>query len=71
MSVYENIQNRPVPLGSIGIFTVVSGVETLLRRLRDWNERRRTIAALRRLNDDQLDDIGLCRGDVTDLARGH
>ena len=27
MSVYEITRNRPVPLGSVGIFTVVSGAE--------------------------------------------
>jgi uncharacterized protein YjiS (DUF1127 family) len=70
MSVYESIPNRPIPLGSIGIFTVVTSVETLLRRLREWNERRLTVAALRRLSEDQLDDIGLCRADVTELALG-
>ena len=70
MSVYESIQNRPVPLGSIGIFNVVSGVEGLLRRLREWNARRITVARLHRLSDDQLDDIGISRADVAAIARG-
>ena len=33
----------------------------------DWNARRRTIAELGRLNDAQLDDIGLTRCDVEEL----
>jgi len=70
MSVYENIDNRQVPLGSIGIFTVVSGAEGLLGRLRDWNARRTTLRALGRLSAEQLADIGLSPADVYGLARG-
>jgi len=32
--------------------------------LTDWNERRATRKALANLSDQQLDDIGLCRGDI-------
>lgn len=70
MSVYENIDNRQVPLGSIGIFNVVSGIEGLLGRLRDWNARRTTLRALGRLSADQLADIGLSPADVYGLTRG-
>jgi uncharacterized protein YjiS (DUF1127 family) len=70
MSVFESIHNRPVPLGSIGIFSVVSAVETLFRRVRAWNARRVTVAELRRLSPDQLADIGLTRADVAGFARG-
>lgn len=37
---------------------------------RAWNARRRTIAELSRLNDAQLDDIGLTRWDVAELSAG-
>jgi uncharacterized protein YjiS (DUF1127 family) len=70
MSVYEITRNRPVPLGAIGLFAVVTGAETLVRRLRDWRERRATVAELRRLSNDQLEDIGLTRADIADFARG-
>ncbi len=35
-----------------------------------WNARRRTISELSRLNDAQLDDIGLTRWDVAELSAG-
>ena len=70
MSVHEITSNRPVPLGAVGIFTVVSGAEALGRRVRDWLGRRATVARLRRLSDDQLADIGLTRADVAEFARG-
>jgi uncharacterized protein YjiS (DUF1127 family) len=70
MSVYEITRNRPVPLGSVGIFAVVSGAETLVGRLRNRLGRRATVAELRRLSDDQLADIGLTRADVAAFARG-
>jgi uncharacterized protein YjiS (DUF1127 family) len=69
MSVYATTQNRPVPLGAIGIFTIVSGLDALSRRVRDWRSRRATVAALERLSDEQLRDVGLTRGAVADLAR--
>jgi uncharacterized protein YjiS (DUF1127 family) len=34
-----------------------------------WNERRATRAALSRLSDRELDDIGLSRGDIDMVAR--
>jgi uncharacterized protein YjiS (DUF1127 family) len=38
--------------------------------VRAWNARRRTVDALGRLNDSQLDDIGLTRWDVEELRAG-
>ncbi len=35
----------------------------------DWNNARRTRNALIGLTAHELDDIGLCRGDIDDLAR--
>ncbi len=70
MSVYETTPNRPIPLGAVGIFTVVSGAESLVRNLRNRLARRATVAELRRLSDDQLADIGLTRADVAGFARG-
>lgn len=34
-----------------------------------WNDARLTRTALSRLSDRELDDIGLCRGDIPDIAR--
>lgn len=35
-----------------------------------WNDARVTRTALNRLTDRELDDIGLCRGDIDRVARG-
>ncbi len=35
----------------------------------DWNNARRTRNALAGLTAHELDDIGLCRGDIDDLSR--
>ena len=34
-----------------------------------WNDARVTRSALSRLSDRELDDIGLCRGDIEEIAR--
>ena len=34
-----------------------------------WNDARVTRNALARLSDRELDDIGLCRGDIEEIAR--
>lgn len=36
--------------------------------LRDWNDARVTRRALSRLSARELDDIGLCRGDIDAIA---
>ena len=36
-----------------------------------WNSARMTRKTLAALSDRQLDDIGLCRGDIEDIARAH
>lgn len=45
------------------------GLGDLLGRLSAWNDARVTRDALRKLSDRQLDDIGLRRGDIDDIAR--
>lgn len=41
----------------------------LVGTLLSWNDRRATRRALSRLSDRELDDIGLCRGDIDAIAR--
>ncbi|TFG87950.1 MAG: DUF1127 domain-containing protein [Hyphomicrobiales bacterium] len=53
-----------VPFGAIAIHRTVGAVSDLLVAIRDWNNSRRTIAALSRLSAGQRDDIGLTRGDI-------
>jgi len=52
------------PFGAIAIHRIVGAVTDLFVAIRDWNDMRRTAAALSRLRVDQLDDIGLTRGDI-------
>jgi uncharacterized protein YjiS (DUF1127 family) len=46
------------PVRKVGFFT------TLIASLRDWNDQRATRAQLSKLTDRELNDIGLCRGDI-------
>lgn len=45
-------------------------VSELLVRLRGWANRRATARALDELNDRELDDLGLTRGDIRLMAEG-
>lgn len=48
-----------------------TGVLTsLMASLRSWNDARVTRNSLSLLSDHELDDIGLCRGDIDRVARG-
>jgi len=42
-------------------------VYTLLGKAHAWNEARVTRAALSKLSERELDDIGLCRADIADM----
>ncbi|MDO5705883.1 MAG: DUF1127 domain-containing protein [Paracoccus sp. (in: a-proteobacteria)] len=46
------------------------GFARLAAALTSWNDARRTRNALNRLSDHELDDIGLCRGDIDRIVRG-
>ena len=37
--------------------------------INNWNDRRLTRSSLSRLSDRQLEDIGLCRGDIENFTR--
>ena len=37
--------------------------------INNWNDRRLTRTSLSRLSDRQLEDIGLCRGDIDNFKR--
>ncbi|MDF1856548.1 DUF1127 domain-containing protein [Pseudooceanicola sp.] len=43
-------------------------ITNLLAILADWNDARVTRNSLSRLTDRELDDIGLCRGDIDDVT---
>lgn len=44
------------------------GFSALVIAFKSWNDARLTRQALGSLTDRELDDIGLCRGDIEDVA---
>ena len=42
----------------------------LIGNLVSWNDRRMTRNSLNKLSNRELDDIGLVRGDIEDIAKG-
>lgn len=67
MAAYET--PRPAPLGALSIFRAVNGVGGMFSMFSTWNDARVTRKALSKLSDRELDDIGLCRGDVDLMGR--
>ncbi|SMO71447.1 DUF1127 domain-containing protein [Ruegeria faecimaris] len=59
--------NIHAPLGAATILHVVDAFFGAFEKAADWNESRKTRNALSALSDEQLDDIGLCRADITTL----
>ena len=57
--------NRSVAVGGVG-----NVVAKFFSMLSTWNDARVTRRELSRLSDRELDDIGLCRGDIERIARG-
>ncbi|MDP4893011.1 DUF1127 domain-containing protein [Cypionkella sp.] len=67
MAAYES--SRAAPFGAISIFRTVQFVTEVLANLATWNDGRITRNALGKLSDRELDDIGLCRGDLETIGR--
>lgn len=61
--------SRTAPLGAISIFRLVQAADRTAAALRNWNDARITRKALGKLSDRELDDIGLCRGDIEMIGR--
>ena len=64
MAAIETTRAHGAPTGILG--------QTYIRTLgalAAWNDRRNTRNALSKLSDRELDDIGLCRGDIEAVAR--
>jgi uncharacterized protein YjiS (DUF1127 family) len=59
---------RAAPLGSIAIFNLVARVDRLLATTAAWRTARATERELRKLSDAQLEDVGLFRGQIADIA---
>lgn len=60
---------RPAPFGAITTYRAISGLSRAFSVLSTWNDARMTRNALGKLSDRELDDIGLCRGDIDFLGR--
>ncbi len=60
---------RPAPYGAINTYRAVNGLSNVVMAFQAWNDARVTRKALNKLSDRELDDIGLCRGDITSIGR--
>lgn len=60
---------RPAPFGAITTYRAISGLTGVFAALAAWNDARVTRKALNKLSDRELDDIGLCRGDIEFIGR--
>ncbi|MBA3909805.1 MAG: hypothetical protein C0524_07915 [Rhodobacter sp.] len=60
---------RPAPFGAITTYRAINGLSNVFGVLSAWNDARITRKALNKLSDRELDDIGLCRGDIEFLGR--
>ena len=59
---------RTAPLGAITTYRFIQFVSAGAAAIGNWNDRRMTRNALGKLSDRELDDIGLCRGDIDHVA---
>lgn len=60
---------RPAPYGAITTYRTMNVVTNAFGSFAAWNDARVTRKALNRLSDRELDDIGLCRGDIEFIGR--
>jgi uncharacterized protein YjiS (DUF1127 family) len=60
---------RPAPFGAITTYRALNGLSNVVSTLSAWNDARVTRNALNKLSDRELDDIGLCRGDIEAIVR--
>ncbi len=59
---------RPAPLGAITTYRFIQTVSDGFSAVAAWNDARITRNALAKLSDHELDDIGLCRGDIETIG---
>ena len=63
------ITSRPAPMGAISVFRMVQSLSRSATAFQIWNAGRITRRALNKLSNRELDDIGLCRGDIELIGR--
>lgn len=66
MATFET--SRPAPFGAIATYSIVRFFSNVANDAIAWNDARVTRNALAKLSDRELDDIGLTRGDIADIA---
>jgi uncharacterized protein YjiS (DUF1127 family) len=66
MGAFET--TRSAPFGATSTYHVIQFVSNALGMVKDWNDARVTRKALSTLSDRDLDDIGLCRGDIDHIG---
>ncbi|MCU0803252.1 MAG: DUF1127 domain-containing protein [Rhodobacteraceae bacterium] len=59
---------RPAPFGAITTYRFVQLADSAFVALKGWNDARMTRKALHKLSNRELDDIGLCRGDIETIG---
>lgn len=67
MAAYDT--SRQAPFGASSAHRILSIFGGAFTRLIQWNDNRMTRHALSRLSDRELDDIGLCRGDIARIGK--
>lgn len=60
---------RPAPYGAITTYRAINALSNVALMFSAWNDARVTRKALNKLSDRELDDIGLCRGDIEFIGR--
>ncbi len=64
------INTRPAPFGSATFLRLINAAERPIAAFTAWNQARKTFNALSALSDRELQDIGLNRGILRQVAAG-
>ncbi|RUS63222.1 DUF1127 domain-containing protein [Pseudorhodobacter sp. E13] len=67
MAAYET--TRTAPFGAIATYSFIRFVSNVANSVIAWNDARVTRNSLGKLSDRELDDIGLTRADIADIAK--
>jgi uncharacterized protein YjiS (DUF1127 family) len=59
---------RPAPLDALTTYHFDQTLDRAFSQFAAWNDARVTRKALAKLTDRELDDIGLCRGDIEAIS---
>ncbi len=65
MASIDTTRTFAAPMGGLSLTALVA---RLADTLQGWNDARVTRKSLARLSDRELEDIGLCRGDIDRIA---